>query len=255
MTWTRALTIRFGYKGSDSPTTVPMPRYPVYAFSALLTACAAPPHSDNTVTTDAAAVQRAVAPDTTAVALAEFARPGWIPLHRDPRVGDYAIHQRLSPRGLTAVQRRTEIIAVAADHVVVRRTFGDAEGRVLARDTWHTDREGHTQGQHKYEPKRETGISPAETLELASGRFHIDRIVTRTAGPGVTTVSYLDTQVPFSEVVSLKTRKRYGQARMIKLLGQIAVQTEGTHAAARSKRPIDAGWLLMHHGRGKPPTR
>lgn len=86
-----------------------------------------------------------------------------------------------------------------------------------------------------------------------SGRFLIDRIVTRRSGAHLTRVYYLDRQLLFTEVVSLSTRNRDSQARIIKLLGRIAVLTD----QAEAPKPMIASgvtdsWLLTHWGRAAP---
>lgn len=79
-------------------------------------------------------------PATPTAGLADVTRPVWLPLHHQPRVGDYVIHQRLEPTGLTPLQRRTEITAVNDQHVVIQRIYGDAAGHVLTRLSWASDK-------------------------------------------------------------------------------------------------------------------
>lgn len=201
-------------------------------------------------TTDAATAPALDVPGTA---------PDWLPLHRRPRVGDFVIHYRIEAKGLTRLQRRTEVVAVDKQTVELRRTLGDGsgrparvlqlrvdhDGRVLR--AWQPDTDAAIE-LHASRQQHRTRLAPAETLTLVSGAFPIDQVVSRrtTDGPGVSTVYYLCAQIPFREVVSLTTQRRYRTAQLVKLLGTLS--TEG---ATAGDSPVDDGWLLMHWGRGK----
>lgn len=182
----------------------------------------------------------------------------WLPLHANPRPGDWAIHARLSSDGLTGVQRRTEVLSVDGDRLVLRRTLGDAQGRVLQVLRLVTTRDGRVRSARTADgdgealplqagERRITRLKRPEPLALVSGRHPVDTILVRRAGDAGGTVYYLGGTVPFAELVSLRTDQRLGTARLNKLLGRIAVPDR---PAAGATPAIRDGWVLMHWGRG-----
>lgn len=228
-----------------------------FAAALLLAGCEQTPVRDTTPSSDA--LERRIAPSMP-VDMPTNA-PDWLPLHGAPRVGDFVIHYRIEAQGLTRLQRRTEVMAVDDGAVEVRRTLGDSAGQATYVLHLQVDRRGRvlrawqaadgepvalrgSRQQHR------TPLSPPEPLTLVSGSFPIDQVVSRrtTEGNASTTVYYLSAQVPFREVVSLTTQKRYRTAQLVKLLGKLSTDRTTTAAADAA---IDDGWLLMHWGRGK----
>lgn len=235
-----------------------MPRHALLLLlPCLLTACAQPP---GPVTASSRSDGRPPQTDDLEVATGEVVTvtPRTLPalaerlvLHADPRVGDYVIHQRLSPQGLTPQQRRTEIIALSRHDIQVRRTLGDGTGRPSDTYTWQVRRDG-TPGTATRRKASTTRISPPDPLHLVSGRFLIDQIQTWALPGGGAAVTYRDSRVPFTEVVSLTTREHLSRKRMRKLLGQIATLTDPDARRNRTaSSAIEEGWLLMHWGRGR----
>jgi len=226
---------------------------PCFAISLLLAGCQSSPSHDTPIPDD---TQRG----TPLRLPAEQA--DWLPLHAKPRPGDYAIHYRLLPDGLTQLQRRTEVLSVAGRHIEIRRIFGDGSGRPRQTLQLTLDRQGRVLRARAVDApdvalplpggrRQQTRLQPPEPLSLVSGNFPIDRIVTRRGEGAATTVYYLSSEVPFAEVVSLTTHRRYSTAQIIKLLGKIAVATPD-QPQGRQPAPgaaIDGGWLLMHWGR------
>lgn len=190
--------------------------------------------------------------------------PGWLPLHRDPRPGDYVIHQRLTPTGLAGEQRRSEVIRVGPKTVELRLSHGgraalhlQVDGDGVVQRAWHAGSPGIPLRRAAAE-RHETRLASAEELALVSGTFPISRIVTRrlpeVAGRPLKAVYYLSDQVPFREVVSLTTAAPLSARQLQRLLGRIAVLTrpaDGTGPAAY-RAPIEVGWILVQWGRGEP---
>jgi hypothetical protein len=189
--------------------------------------------------------------------------PGWLPLHRDPRPGDYVIHQRLTPTGLAGEQRRSEVIRVDSRTVEVRlsRPGRAALHLLVHRDgvvqhAWHAASPG-TPLRRATAERRETRLAPAEDLALVSGTFPISHVVIQrqpvAAGRPLTAVYYLADQVPFREVVSLTSAATLSARQLQRLLGRIAVLTRPADEAdpAAYRAPIEAGWILVQWGRGQ----
>jgi len=226
---------------------------PCFVISLLLAGCQSSPSHDTPIPDD---TQRG----TPLWLPAEQA--DWLPLHSDPRPGDYAIHYRLLPDGLTQLQRRTEVLTVTRRRIELRRTFGDGSGQPRQILQLTLDRKGRVLRVSAADTpdvaqpllggrRQQTRLQPPEPLSLVSGSFPIDRIVTRRGEGTATTVYYLSSEAPFAEVVSLTTHRRYSTAQIIKLLGKIAVATPD-QPQGRQPAPgaaIDGGWLLMHWGR------
>jgi hypothetical protein len=188
--------------------------------------------------------------------------PGWVPLHADPRPGDYVIHQRLTPTGLAAEQRRTEVLRVHADGIELRRSIPDRPAMHLQIDVdgvvqraWHAASPG-SDLQPGASQRRETRLKRAEDLALVSGTFPITRIVTQqlasSDSQALTAVYYLSPRVPFREVVSLTTAAPLSARQLRKLLGRIAVLTPraGQQQGAGYRAPIEAGWIVVQWARG-----
>lgn len=219
----------------------------------LLAACAATPPIEAPISDAARAAPRDLP--------ASF--PDWLPLHRDARPGDWAIHYRLGPHGLSERQRRTEVLSRDGDRLVLRQTVDDGRGHPLRVLRLRVDQRGRVlaartrDGQGPALPLSEgrlqqTRLRRAEPLVLVSGRFAVDRIVVRHGDDGRQTVHYLDPAAPFAEVVSLTTRRRLPLARLNKLLGRIAVPDPGDvqRTPGAADGVIQDGWVLMHWGRG-----
>lgn len=186
----------------------------------------------------------------------------WLPLHPHPRVGDFAIHRQLQPEGLGQRQRRTEIIAVTPQRIELRRTFGGDKSEPLRVIDMIVDHQGQVlKASLNGAPgttlplqaglRQQNHLHPAEALDLISGHFPIDHIVTRRSDDIDTTVYYLSRKIPFTEVVTLTTHENYSTAQMIRLLGRIATPTTSarTHGKPGNRPAIHSGWLLMHWGR------
>lgn len=189
--------------------------------------------------------------------------PDWIALHPDPRRGDWAIHYRLSPHGLTRTQRRTEVVGRSGDRIALRLTLGDDHGRPRHVLRLSVDRLGRVHQARLADGdgaalalspghRHHTRLRRPEPLELVSGRQAVREIVVRRGDDGATTVHYLDGGMPFAELVSLTTRRELTPAQLNKLLGRIAVPDDGPRArpAAGAASAIRDGWVLMHWGRG-----
>lgn len=194
-------------------------------------------------------------------ASAPASHPDWLPLHRDPRPGDWVIHYRLTPTGLSRLQRRTEVVARQGERILLRRTLGDDRGLAIQVLRLTVDRSGRVHqarlddGRGAALPlipgrRQQTRLDPVETLELVSGRHAISRIVVRRTAHDSTTVHYLSDDSPFAEVVSLTTRQRLTLGRLNKLLGRIAVPDPATARDRAPSAAVQDGWILMHWGRG-----
>lgn len=195
------------------------------------------------------------APEAAPPGLADTgSTPDWLPVHRNPRPGDWAEHRRLSPQGMTGITRRTEVLALDGDRLALRHSYGDAAGKPYRVVHLTVSRDGRVQGAHLADgtglaltrgERSETRLKRAEPLDLVSGRHRVRRIVQWRGADGVSQVYYLAPDRPFAEAVSLTTRRALGTGELNRLLGRIAVPEPRAGGDA-----VQGGWVLTGWGRG-----
>lgn len=198
------------------------------------------------------------------------AAPGWLPIHRKPRMGDFAVHQQLDASGLTPTRRRSEVLAVDGQQVEIRQTYNqpnspamhyilDRQG--LVRSAWVVPAGQSGRQSRMVLPavrRHRKQVRDKAPLPLASGDFPVSEIVSRTItldnGRDSRQVDYLSADIPFQTLVSLSGRRAISHHEAVRLIGRIAV-LKSPNEKQRASIPITDGWVLMQWGRGKGRRR